>query len=33
MDDIKEILLGLKSEQDNNRELFGSEYIESDENV
>ena len=30
MDDIKEILLGLKSEQDNNRELFGSEYIESD---
>lgn len=30
MDDIKEILLGLKSEQDKSRELFGSEYIESD---
>ena len=30
MDDIKGILLGLKSEQDNNREHFGSKYIQSD---
>ena len=30
MDDIKEILLGLKSEQEKNRELFGNKYIEND---